>query len=303
MNGLSKKANVSIKRGTVISGKWHNKKYVIDSVLGVGAIGTVYLCRKQSTGEQVALKISDQPLAMTAEVKVLQSLQKVQDARLGPCLLDVDDWERMDGSRYSFYVMEYIRGIDLRTFIRNHGSKWIGVLMLQMLEQLDHLHRAGYVFGDLKNDNLIVMLQPPTIRLIDVGGTTKMGRSIKEYTNFHDRAYWHLGKRVAEPSYDLFALVMVILAVYYPKTFQRTNDSRQLIKRKMMQVGPLKQFYPCFEKAIDGKYKSAKQMYEDVLQCMTLKKLHHEPRTWKEVMEAILLLIPTTIFYVVYYFM
>ncbi|WP_347836547.1 hypothetical protein [Gracilibacillus sp. JCM 18860] len=55
-------------------------------------------------------------------------------------------------------------------------------------------------------DNLIVSRNPVRLRWVDVGGTTLIGRSIKEYTEFYDRAYWQMGTRRAEPSYDLFAL-------------------------------------------------------------------------------------------------
>ena len=62
-------------------------------------IGTVYLC--QMNKRLVALKISKQAMSLTAEVNVLKSLDKVnkvnkgkvQDQRLGPFLLDVDDFE------------------------------------------------------------------------------------------------------------------------------------------------------------------------------------------------------------------
>lgn len=303
MSHLAKKGNVTLKRGTIIQGKWHKHRYVVGTVLGAGAIGTVYLCRRKNNGDYVALKISDQKLAMTTEVKVLQSLQKVQDTHLGPCLLDVDDWEAPNGKKYAYYVMEYIRGVDLRTFIRKHGSRYIGIFLLQMLEQLDKLHQAGWVFGDLKNDNIIVTLNPRTVRFVDVGGTTKMGRSIKEYTNFHDRAYWHLGKRVAEPSYDLFALVMVILAIYYPKTFQRTNHSRELIKRKMLQIAPLKPYYSCLLKAIDGKYRTAREMYDELLKEVFIEKKEKRRPVKTYMLETALLLIPTALFYVIYYLM
>lgn len=303
MNDLLKKANVSLKRGTVIYGKWNKQRYVVLRLLGIGAVGTVYLCRKQTTNEQVALKISEQPLAMTSEVKVLKALQKVQGTRLGPCLLDVDDWETSAGTRYAFYVMEYIRGVSLRTFIQQNGSQWIGVLLLQMLEQLENLHQAGYAFGDLKNDNIIVTSNPPLVHFIDVGGVTKFGRSIKEYTNFHDRAYWHLGKRIAEPSYDLFALAMIILAIYYPRTFKRTNNARELIKRKMLQIAPLKPYYRCLLKALDGRYQTARQMHQDLLQLMVMQKRGKNDRGGTYIIEACLLLFPTGLFYALYYFL
>src|SRR5699024_7632141 len=167
-----------------------------------------------------------------------------------PFLIDVDDVEMPNGHTYSFYVMEYIHGRSMESFVRQHGSEWIGVFMIQLLDQLEQLHQSGWVFGDFKNDNLLVTSSPPTVRFIDVGGTTKIGRSIKEYSEFYDRAYWHLGTREATPNYDLFALVMVVLAIYYPKKFKRTTNSQQLIFQKLAAVPEIRLFRPILQKAI-----------------------------------------------------
>lgn len=80
--------------------------------------------------------------------------------------------------------MEYVRGPLLLDFVKQKGDEWIVVLMVQLLSNLAHLHQEGWIFGDLKPDNLIVSGPPATIRCIDVGGTTKAGRAIKEYTEF-----------------------------------------------------------------------------------------------------------------------
>ncbi|MFD2131089.1 protein kinase [Pseudogracilibacillus auburnensis] len=264
---IEEKASIPIKHGTIIVGKWNKNQYTIIRKIGSGMIGTVYLCRMHNN-RLVALKISKQAMSLTTEVNVLKSLNKVQDNRLGPFLIDVDDWERQTGKSYSFYVMEYINGIRMETFIRRNGAEWIGVFIIQMLEQLEGLHQSGWVFGDLKNDNLLITESPTKVRFIDVGGTTKMGRSIKEYSEFYDRAYWHLGTREAEPSYDLFALVMVILAIYYPRHFKRSNHSKQLILKRIAVVRDLQLYEHCLQKAILGQYKLASEMKADLLQTM-----------------------------------
>src|SRR5699024_6758832 len=219
MNQAWKKQGINIRPGTIITGKWHQRRYVIKKKLGNGAIGTVYLC--ETNGQYGALKISENATSMSMEVNVLKSLQKVQGNRLGPSLFDVDDWEISRNRKYAFYVMEYLQGESLASFISRQGHKWIGIFMLQLLDDLEHLHQAGWIFGDFKSENLIVLSQPPKVRWVDVGGTSQIGRAIKEYTEFYDRGYWGLGSRKAEPSYDLFALVMVFLNIYYPKRFEK----------------------------------------------------------------------------------
>lgn len=302
MNTLRKKDNIALRPGTIISGKWHRNRYKVIRLLGSGTVGSVYLCSTKR--QMVALKISKQSLNMTAEVQVLKALRekKVQDCRLGPYLIDVDDWVTNSGEIFSFYAMEYIKGVSLRMFIRRYGSAWIGVFLLQLLEQLEHLHSLGYVFGDLKNENIIVTSNPPTIRLIDVGGTTKIGRSVKEYTNFYDRAYWRLGKRLAEPSYDLFAIVMVFLTVFYPRKFTRTKENLSLIKRKIANVNSLQPYQTIFSKALSGDYRNAKDMRDDLFKrIINVKRKGRKNSFRTSVMEVLLITGCASLYFCLYY--
>ncbi|GGK01161.1 putative serine/threonine-protein kinase YabT [Lentibacillus kapialis] len=270
MDQAWKKQSINIRPGTVIQGKWHRNRYVIKRRLGQGAIGTVYLC--EWNGQYGALKISDKATSMTVEVNVLKSLEKVQGSRLGPSLLDVDDWEVSSSSKCSFYVMEYLEGEPLSRFISRHGHEWTSVFMLQLLDDLKQLHQAGWVFGDFKSDNLIVLPHPPKVRWIDVGGTTQIGRAIKEYTEFYDRGYWGLGSRKAEPSYDLFALVMVFLNIYYPKRFEKGANPKATLLKKLNDVGQLRNYRECLKKALLGGYQSSDEMRHDLLNAMNAAK-------------------------------
>lgn len=92
--------------------------------------------------------------------------------------------------------MEYIAGTDLLTFIKQNGTTWLPVLISQLLTDLDYLHKNGWVFGDLKPENLLVTKSPVKIRCIDVGGTTMQGRAIKEFTEFLTGAIGDLARGV-----------------------------------------------------------------------------------------------------------
>ncbi|HLQ71976.1 MAG TPA: protein kinase family protein, partial [Bacillota bacterium] len=184
--------------------------------------------------------------------------------KLGPSLLDVDDWHGKGGKNMTFYVMEYIEGESIHRYIRKHGYEWMGVFVLQLLDSLEALHQAGWVFGDFKTDNLIITKSPVRVRWIDVGGTTQMGRAIKEYTAFYDRAHWGLGSRRAEASYDLFALVMTVLHVCYPKHFARGSHPEQTLSRRLRAIKPLHIYYKPFKKAIDGRYQTSREMRDEI---------------------------------------
>lgn len=251
-----------VSQGTIIEGKWHRNRYTIVNELGYGANGIVYLA--QSSNGLVALKMSDNSMSITSEVNVLKSFAKVQGSTLGPSLLDVDDWVRRAG-QISFYVMEYIKGPDLLSYIRQKGPDWTNVFILQLLSDLEQLHQNGWVFGDLKPENLIVTSPPPKVRCIDVGGTTLKGRAIKEFTEFFDRGYWGLGSRKAEPSYDLFAVAMIMVNTVYPKRFNKTAGGLKQLQQMISQKGELKKVEPVLSKALQGGYDSASQMRQEML--------------------------------------
>src|SRR5699024_11926602 len=87
---------------------------------------------------------------------------------------------------------------------------------------------------------------------------------IKEYSNFFDRGYWQLGTRRAQPSYDLFALVMIVLTIYYPKQFKRGKHPRQQLIKAVQSIPELRVFATSIHKAINGSYNSAHTMRNDI---------------------------------------
>ncbi len=254
----------NIPLGTMIKGKWHHHHYRIVKELGKGANGVVYLA--ESPNGQVALKVSDDSMLIASEVNVLKSFSKAPVKTMGPSFYDMDDaiYAGMLQKR-SFYVMEYVRGPLLLEFVKQKGDEWIVVLMIQLLSNLAHLHKEGWIFGDLKPDNLIVSGPPATIRCIDVGGTTKAGRAIKEYTEFFDRGYWGFGTRKAEPSYDLFALSMVMVNCAYKKEFKKGAEPEKQLYRAIEGHPLLKRYERVLKAAFQGKYRSAADMKSAIL--------------------------------------
>ncbi|HHW39274.1 MAG TPA: serine/threonine protein kinase [Bacillales bacterium] len=270
MMNTSKKPKYNVARGTVIKGKWHYHAYTVHKTLGYGATGTVYLAKGKEG--LVALKISDDSMAITSEVNVLRHFSKVQGC-LGPSLLDVDDWVFPgQGKVLHFYVMDYLKGDDFLSFINKNGDEWLSVLVLQLLSDLDQLHEKGWVFGDLKPDNLLVVGPPSRVRWLDVGGTTMKGRSIKEFTEFFDRGYWGMGSRKAEPSYDLFAVAMIMINSAYPHRFSKKgefgNHLQELVKA--VQAAPtLRKSERVIIKAIQGRYPSAGEMRQELIEAIS----------------------------------
>lgn len=253
MMHITKNRAANIQPRTLIIGKWHQNRYRVIQPLGTGSIGAVYLV--QASNGLYALKIGFDKMGIISEVNTLRQLSSVQGQSLGPFFVEMDDWNGL-----TFYVMEYIHGQSVSSFIKQKGNEWIIVFMLQLLTELDKLHRQGYIFGDLKPENLIIAGPSPRVRLLDVGGVTKIGRSVKEFTSFYDRAYWGAGSRKAEPSYDLFSLAMVFFHVAHPDVSFNKQDGMKQIERKLSIHPYLKRYRSVFNGAFRGEFMDAQTM-------------------------------------------
>ena len=247
----------NIRVGSTITGKWHKNVYLIHHVLGAGAIGTVYLA-KSHLGP-VAIKVSDNNITVTSEVNVLKILSPAQGKNLGPRLIDVDDID-INGKIIPFYAMEYIEGLDFYQFAQCYGPSWVIKLTVNLLENLHQLHKQGWVFGDLKPENLIVEARTLSVRFVDVGGTTKLGRAIKEFTEYFDRGFWGMGSRKAEPTYDLFAVAMMMInTIHGQKVIKKDGGIKQL-QNVIGQATETKKISKVLMKALQGGYQSAIEM-------------------------------------------
>ncbi|PWK16334.1 protein kinase domain-containing protein [Tumebacillus permanentifrigoris] len=213
------------QKGQIVTGLWNKKRYRIDGLLGSGANGEVY--RVTCDGQYYALKVSVQAAEISLEHKILKQLQGVaRGVDLGPLIFDLDDVQTAKGKAF-FYVMEWVRGTDLDDFLQKRGPHWTPVLLLQLCTYLERLHTQGYCFGDLKAENCLVDEGRGVLRLVDFGGVTPFGRGVKEYTEWNDRAWWGQGSRLAEESYDVFALSMLVIQLLAPET-----------RKQVGQIGP-----------------------------------------------------------------
>lgn len=212
-------SNPGYPPGTVITGKWRNSRYIVERMLGKGANGKVYLVHRAGGRERYALKVGHDALDLQSEINVLNALKEQMP---DPYLVEADDHH--DGSgEVSFYVMRYIEGSPIHRFIQKRGIEWIGLVGLKLLEKLSVLHASGYAFGDLKPDNVMVSAYG-RVELIDYGGVSAFGRSVKQFTEWYDRGYWNAGSRTGDAAYDLFSFAVMCIGLLDEKSLREASS-------------------------------------------------------------------------------
>lgn len=253
--------DTAVSTGSMVTGKWKKSQYLIERNLGEGANGKVYLVRK---GIAVyAMKVGFDAIDLQSEINVLKQLSR-QSGTFHSFLIDVDDFQSQ-GKSYTFYIMKYIKGQTLDEFLSLRGEEWLGLLGLNLLAKLSELHALGWIFGDLKMENILVSGYGQ-VELVDFGGVTDKGRAVKQFTEVYDRGYWGAGSRIADEGYDLFSFAVLYLHVTgqakdcFSKQMIPQNRSVEWLMEKLDHSSP--DYAPILKKALEGKFKSSAEAYQ-----------------------------------------
>jgi len=171
--------------GTVLGGH-----YLVGKALGQGGFGITYLGWDTVLDMAVAVKeffprgaaardsdgsnrvVVDQSQAELYEENKKRFLQEarvmVQLERI-PQIVRV--WNLLEENNTAYIIMEYVRGRNLREYIRNGGEnlrpRELFALLRPTMEALDKIHERGYVHRDISPDN--IMLIPEGTKLLDFG--------------------------------------------------------------------------------------------------------------------------------------
>jgi eukaryotic-like serine/threonine-protein kinase len=159
-----------IDPGTTVDGR-----YVIESELGRGGMGIVYLARDTFLDRPVAVKVIAPTWAgdsgITArfqrEAKALASIRSQY-------VVQVYAFGRHEGSY--FFAMEYVPGRSLKQIVtehRQHGDTIPVLRSLTILSQIaqgiDAVHAAGIVHRDVKPSNIVIEEHTGRPVLVDFG--------------------------------------------------------------------------------------------------------------------------------------
>jgi tRNA A-37 threonylcarbamoyl transferase component Bud32 len=158
--------------GTVLA-----ERYRIQSLLGRGGCGQVYLAEHVTIDRTLAVKVMtrEQP-GLADETSHRRFLQEARaTSKLNhPHVIDIIDFGYTPGG-LAYYVMEFLSGEDLAALLRREGALgWprLGPMLLQICSALAAAHRHGIIHRDIKPANcfrITVEDDPDFIKVLDFG--------------------------------------------------------------------------------------------------------------------------------------
>src|SRR5438552_907973 len=155
-------------------GRWVARRFRIDRLLAVGAMGRVYLAEQTSLGKMVALKVlHTERLADPTLVKRFHIEAKSASLLSHPNVLSLIDFGEDDG--LLFIAMELLEGRSLARIISDERplpTARVVHIGAQVLAALEEAHDKGVVHRDVKPENVIVLDapgEPDFVKVCDFG--------------------------------------------------------------------------------------------------------------------------------------
>ncbi|MBB6520311.1 serine/threonine-protein kinase [Pseudoteredinibacter isoporae] len=158
--------------------------YRVQSVIGKGGMGVVYLAEDDRLQRQVAIKCINEQITDDVLTERLRHEAQLLAQLNHPNVVQVYDF--IDDGENLALVMEYVEGRTLRQYMRENlcDQKQKLLFLAQIADGLAAAHNAGIVHRDLKLDNVLVN-RKGLLKLTDFGIAKSQDPDVTQLTQ-HD---------------------------------------------------------------------------------------------------------------------
>jgi serine/threonine protein kinase len=281
----------------IASGQLLHGRYRIDKILKMGGFGAVYKATDTKEGNrEVAIKdmIGNDPQEFQIrlnffrrEAEILRALNKVA---IVPRI-----HEFIHQGQTAHLIMEFIRGKDLLDLMEANGNKPFPVSLVvewakSICDVLQTMHSQSppLIHRDLKPDNIMLLDDQRSIKMIDFGTARDMGRTVKERMAGKTRVYTEgyappeqiVGKPEARS--DLFALAATLYHLVTGKAPEGFYTAKELEAQLADPASPLpapqRWFYELLRinmsEDVNDRYFSAAEIKRDLEQQKVSKEIN-----------------------------
>ncbi len=232
--------------GSVLLGR-----YQILRPLGVGGMGTVYLCEHTTILKKFAVKVLSAELSQRPD-HVDRFLREARASSMisHPNVVEITDFGQTPGGA-PFFVMEYLHGEDLSDTLAREGKlPWRRAkqVMLQICAALHAAHEQGIVHRDMKPGNVLRVEQAGNqdfCKVLDFGIAKVTSNEVK------DRTLTQSGTVIGTPEYmspeqgwgnpvdhrgDIYASGVILFELLAGKVPFSGNSLMEILNRHMYEV-------------------------------------------------------------------
>jgi serine/threonine protein kinase len=156
--------------GKLFAGRFH-----IESILGAGGMGSVYLARHQVLQRHFALKVIRKELLTDVTISERFRREARAASRIEhPNIIQIADFGQAEDGRL-YLAMEYVDGPTLATVLHKEGAFAIPRALLvldQITDALDAAHSSSVIHRDLKPVNILLTTTfgyPDYVKILDFG--------------------------------------------------------------------------------------------------------------------------------------
>lgn len=263
----NKKKNIIIENNT-IKGKWNGNEYNIIQKIGKGGIGEVYKVIDKNK-KIYALKISEDISSITREYDILVKMRFIDFV---PNVYEIDDYVK-ENNIFHFFIMDYIDGICLNDYIKNikYNIEKLIKIIITLSTMMEIINNIGYLYVDIKPQNILISRKSKKVYLIDFGGAIKKNSSIKEYTPTYNMISWRLNFKMKDVESIIFSLSMLMVSLISNKEFNPLLVNMSIVKNNIKTLGIDNSIKQVIIKGVSGRYSDFSRFRKDLINIINKK--------------------------------
>ena len=222
-------------------GRVLNDRYKITERVGLGGMAEVYRAQDNVLGRIVAVKVMLPQYAADPTFTQRFRQEAASAAKLqSPYIVSIYDWGLDDDTYY--IVMEFLRGTDLKTAIKERGSinqRKAAEIGSQVAQALSVAHASNIIHRDIKPQN--IMIQPDgNIKVMDFGIARAGDAGLSQTSTVLGTAHYvspeqAQGKELT-PASDIYSLGIVL---YEAVTGRLPFDGTDAVSVAVKQVNEI----------------------------------------------------------------